>query len=1544
TFSQVIAGIEWTIQNKDKYDISVISMSLGASVNGDGTTPVEIAATTAAENGISFVVAAGNSGPRANSVGIPASAKKVIAVGAVDNNHEIASFSSRGPTKDDRIKPEVSAPGVSVMAPTANTYDSYHRWSGTSMATPHVAGVVALLKEADPELNTEEIREMLMLNALDKGEEGEDNTYGWGVVDVLQALLEISPQEHELLIKDIVVKDLYDTNTPIRLNTVIENKGLNDEENVNVKLYVNNVEISNRDIDEFKSGSTESAEFIYFPKKDGVYEMKVVVDTVPGETIVFDNEYSREVVVKDFEGIVSAVVLDSWGSEYNVYTIFDYLMENWNDFGEYSLDIDYTSFNNKEITYDDLKANGAEVLIISNAWQDGGYLSGLNWEFSDGEIEAIKKYVGEGHGLVVTAGSLSINAPGNVENNMKLAPLVGIDETSEGYWADYMDDSSFNINYAKHHLFDNMKDYYSSYYTTKDLKLDKGDLLARSKDDLSIITGHHYGKGNTIYFANFPEYYESYYSDKQAFYNALVWSTEMFEDNNINLRLENLEIDGLIKKGVQTNLKAQIVNQGGESQSEVIVKLLIDDNEIDIFQVESLASGESKEVTFSYIFEEVGSHNVEMIVYPLKIRNMIYPLEPLDNENKEYDNYLSKNVKVPRAFMTGNFVESTTDSDEDGLYDSLLINVEFEIFEEGHYDLSGLLTSQLGVELLQAYEWEFLEKGVNNLQLSFRGLDLRRWGLNGPYTLKNLRLYSEDERTNYDVEYQTEAYLADDFESYPDPSIDYIDRHPSRPFINDPVDIGIALENIGIESSSEITVELYERGEEFPDGSEDSDTLIGSTTTDGLGVFERSYVNFVVTPDKEGWIEYLVKITSEGDENLENNLYYFSIRVISDIPQFYSYWRGPYSGYDYADEVPIGQEFDIEANVYYDYGRPDVVRDVVVDLYKSVEIEGVRTKELIGSQDIGDLRKYEWGIAKFSYTPENLGELELIGELRAEDPINEDNSFTSHIQVIPNEADVLGDFTFKESYGIINTANIIYINVRNQGNNPARNVNVKLYDDGVEINDFSISRLGHGESVSLLSEWTPTTAGEHELELVVTADEDADLTNNAYSEIINVLDKKTLNFNIMNLLRESIPRYLTLDEDRYFVNVIPFITEIADIEESDIGINNIYADDTSYKDAFTVLLGSELTENMDVTTEYYEDIEDKGLEFSFIYANKPEWGYDGLSYNLLYYDEEVGVEDMSVYECSDWNFVDKICNINWVLNEEELKVINRDGNFIMGESTKNDIQALGLTLKEGVLIDDEPLERDDQDTTPASSSDISSDDTSSRRSRVGWRTTSFASTRGKKVSQSAFFSNKRAGETMKMKISNRMLPIDYIEITFKNEQKRGYLRFNQLDSPKGIPSQGNNVYAYFNIDHSNIVDNNVKSGKVEFKVDKSWFTQNNIKKENVVLSRYKDGFGWEEHPASPLKSDNKYDYYTSDITGMSIFAISAKELEVVEIPTQVVDKKESKKTETDVTDNKMWMIIGAVIIGILILVMIIVIVVVKNRKKRRLTTINGMKG
>ena len=118
-----------------------------------------------------------------------------FAVGAVDGNDPnlpIADFSSRGPSEctpggNDTIKPEVSAPGVDVRSSVPG--NSYSTMSGTSMAVPHVAGVVAMMREVNPNLTTDEIGEILLQTATDLGEQGEDNTYGMGVVDAYEAVM-----------------------------------------------------------------------------------------------------------------------------------------------------------------------------------------------------------------------------------------------------------------------------------------------------------------------------------------------------------------------------------------------------------------------------------------------------------------------------------------------------------------------------------------------------------------------------------------------------------------------------------------------------------------------------------------------------------------------------------------------------------------------------------------------------------------------------------------------------------------------------------------------------------------------------------------------------------------------------------------------------------------------------------------------------------------------------------------------------------------------------------------------------------------------------------------------------------------------------------------------------------------------------------------------------------------------------------------------------------------------------------------------------------
>ena len=100
----------------------------------------------------------------------------------------LASFSSRGPTLDGRIKPDVVAPGVSVTSAAANTTNGYAIYSGTSMATPFVVGVSLLMRDANPSLTPQQIKDAITSTAEDWGPAGPDGDYGAGRLDAYAAL------------------------------------------------------------------------------------------------------------------------------------------------------------------------------------------------------------------------------------------------------------------------------------------------------------------------------------------------------------------------------------------------------------------------------------------------------------------------------------------------------------------------------------------------------------------------------------------------------------------------------------------------------------------------------------------------------------------------------------------------------------------------------------------------------------------------------------------------------------------------------------------------------------------------------------------------------------------------------------------------------------------------------------------------------------------------------------------------------------------------------------------------------------------------------------------------------------------------------------------------------------------------------------------------------------------------------------------------------------------------------------------------------------
>ena len=153
--------------------------------------------------GIVTVFSAGNSGPDPSTINSPADRAASItsnfSVGATDNYgtvwpYPIADFSSRGPstcpkTGDVLIKPEISAPGVLVYSCITLVPDGIYGWgSGTSMAAPHIAGVVALMRQANHDIDVETVKNILMLTARDAGIPGDDNDYGRGFVDALAAV------------------------------------------------------------------------------------------------------------------------------------------------------------------------------------------------------------------------------------------------------------------------------------------------------------------------------------------------------------------------------------------------------------------------------------------------------------------------------------------------------------------------------------------------------------------------------------------------------------------------------------------------------------------------------------------------------------------------------------------------------------------------------------------------------------------------------------------------------------------------------------------------------------------------------------------------------------------------------------------------------------------------------------------------------------------------------------------------------------------------------------------------------------------------------------------------------------------------------------------------------------------------------------------------------------------------------------------------------------------------------------------------------------
>lgn len=205
--SDIIKGVQWAVEKKDELSIDIINMSLGGpTYDSYLNDPVALSVGKAVDAGIVAAVAGGNSGPKPSTIGTPGNHPKAFTVGALNDkgtltraDNDVAAFSSRGPTSfDGLVKPNILSPGVNITAANApgsaldkaavpHVGTGYITISGTSMATPIFAGIIAAIMSANPNLTPAQVSEIFTSTA-DPIAGVDPNSQGSGVVDPQEAL------------------------------------------------------------------------------------------------------------------------------------------------------------------------------------------------------------------------------------------------------------------------------------------------------------------------------------------------------------------------------------------------------------------------------------------------------------------------------------------------------------------------------------------------------------------------------------------------------------------------------------------------------------------------------------------------------------------------------------------------------------------------------------------------------------------------------------------------------------------------------------------------------------------------------------------------------------------------------------------------------------------------------------------------------------------------------------------------------------------------------------------------------------------------------------------------------------------------------------------------------------------------------------------------------------------------------------------------------------------------------------------------------------
>jgi len=638
---------------------NVISMSWGGTGN---SKLIYDAIRYAYDKGVLLVAAAGNSGSSTRLY--PAAYDEVIAVTATDRDDSMAWFSSFG----DWV--ELAAPGVDIYSTVPWGYASA---SGTSMAAPHVSGLAALVWSKFPNKTRDWVRMWLRYTALDLGSLGFDVNYGYGRIDARKAI-EQAPPELDLIVSSGKAPHFVEPGSKAGINATVLNFGARSQNDTLVQLFANSSLVDSTLINFIPSGGSSHVSLNWSPIVEGRYNITVYVVPSAGETVIENNRLQISISV-GFP--LKVFVLNSAGTM--VTDAWDSLNSEWALFGNKLIFIDYKTLDKENISYEDLVASDADVLIISCA-----YSSAYGWQFTDAEIDAIKQYVFEGHGLIATAGTFFFDVP----NNNKLASLFGINETI--IWDSTLTDLQ-HIKDPAHPIFKNIPNPFIFPYSGTALPSDGrwsanelagGTYLAKGHFEENAIVAYR----GLVYISTWMEILPDYYFfPLQILYNAITWTQYQKPAHDLAAFLRTPRF---VKPGESAVVNATVVNKGLSNETNVELSLLIDDVVVNTATIPELQTGSS--FTINYTWTPTVERGYNLTAY----------VKPLPNEESLENNVNAKIIFV--HFPVFVLWDDTKDLDGDELFGNYF--PLYQLLTERGYIIDELDTGPINASIIAGYD------------------------------------------------------------------------------------------------------------------------------------------------------------------------------------------------------------------------------------------------------------------------------------------------------------------------------------------------------------------------------------------------------------------------------------------------------------------------------------------------------------------------------------------------------------------------------------------------------------------------------------------------------------------------------------------------------------------------------------------------------------------------------------------------------------------------------------------------------------------------